>query len=59
MDGPNPRRDLPDADDRHVLAAAIKVHAQVIVTENIKDFRRAVCGHGTSKLEAPTTSCWT
>jgi hypothetical protein len=29
---------LPDADDRHVLAAAIKCHAQVIVTDNVKDF---------------------
>lgn len=30
--------DLPDLDDRHVLAAAIKANAQVIVTENTKDF---------------------
>ena len=29
---------LPDLDDRHVLAAAIKCSAQVIVTENRKDF---------------------
>ncbi len=29
---------LPDKDDRHVLAAAIKCSAQVIVTENKKDF---------------------
>lgn len=29
---------LPDADDRHVVAAAIKSKAQVIVTANIKDF---------------------
>lgn len=33
-----PGLDLPDLDDRHVLAAAIKCGAQVIVTNNIKHF---------------------
>lgn len=29
---------LPDSKDRHVLAAAIKTNADLIVTNNIKDF---------------------
>jgi|AntRauTorcE11897_2_1112592.scaffolds.fasta_scaffold07057_2 predicted nucleic acid-binding protein len=29
---------LPDADDRHVFAAAIRCNADLIVTENLRDF---------------------
>lgn len=34
--------ELPDVDDRHVVAAAIRCHAQIIVTFNLKDFPPAV-----------------
>ena len=30
--------ELPDLDDRHVLAAAIRGRADLIVTYNLKDF---------------------
>ncbi|MBR9920025.1 MAG: PIN domain-containing protein [Bacteroidetes bacterium] len=33
-----PSLNLPDEKDRHVLAAAIKTNANLIITENLKDF---------------------
>jgi hypothetical protein len=33
-----PSLELPDPDDRHVLAAAIVVRCDVILTQNLKDF---------------------
>ncbi len=42
-----PTLSLPDANDRHVLAAAIKASASVIVTFNLSDFPAAVLqAHG-------------
>jgi predicted nucleic acid-binding protein len=38
---------LPDPNDRHVLAAAIKAHADTIVTWNVKDFpAKTLKAHG-------------
>lgn len=37
-----PSLELPDEDDRHVLAAAIRCDADVIVTANLRDFPQSV-----------------
>jgi len=49
---------LPDAGDRHVLAAAIASHSSVIVTFNLRDFPAATLGaHGVVALPPDPFVC--
>ncbi len=45
--------ELPDPNDRHVLAAAIKCQADVIVTNNLKDFPKDILSKYDIDVQSP------
>ena len=48
-----PSLELPDADDRHILAAAIKGQVNIIVTANLKDFPNSILGEYEIEAQHP------
>lgn len=48
-----PNLELPDIDDRHVLAAAIKTNAHLIITNNLKDFPNEYLAQFGLKAKSP------
>ena len=48
-----PSLELPDADDRHILAAAIKGQVDIILTANLKDFPNSILGKHEIEAQHP------